>query len=698
MVASTVVLLLLGWPSRDPLASVPVEQLRAIEDLGPWPERLLEALDLEHPGLEAAREAHAQGRTHAAARHVLQYFLDQPRPFIDVDPPFPHRNTALRLADAYLQEDRVLLQNKWGPIVRTPAGRINWGDRGPRNDLEWTWMLNRQGVVLALVEAYAHTGKLDYLHAAETMVIDWITSHPVPRLPDLAGPWRALEAARRVDEAFRPLLAHHPHAAPLSESAHLLLLASLADHGDYLERFHALEGNHLLTEMTKLLHLSLLFPEFKNAPSWRAYALDKLHRETQAQVYPDGAHKELSNHYQRVVLRNYERLHDLLVRAGESEELAWFVPRMEAMWDYYAWMTKPDGTGVLNNDSDEEPNARVLLDGVRQFGREDWRYLATAAEAGIPSNGPRSRFFPWAGHAVMRDGWEPSGQWAYLDFGFYGTDHQHDDRLHLSLSAGAPGGIAQNFLLDNGRYTYRPGPDRDYFAGPRAHNIILLNGQGTEQPPLKARERIPAVAAIQPDHDFFRAEASYPRLGRHVRGVFYKRGEYWLVFDGLQVYGHQHAETLWHFGPNVTLTKEGDAGGILATASDEWAKGAALWVLPAPQPRADWQLHLEQGWHAYEYNRKLEAPMLRYETYLRGPRTVAWLLLPTWPDGPQPPALHRLDAPDGAIAVELNWPDGRTERVVARLFGPELPDEVAGVSTRGEYGWQTTSHVQTTIQ
>ncbi|MGF1485262.1 MAG: heparinase II/III family protein [Opitutales bacterium] len=670
-----------------PLARVPVADLQRIEQLGYWPAKLVEALDLNRPGFEQARALINEGDLHGSCREILRYFLDRPRPFIDIEPVYPFRDAATAQADAWLQDQRVRLQNTWGPVLRDENGRIDWDDRGPRDDLEWTWMLNRQGVSLALIEAYTQTGNLDYLHAAEDMVIDWITSHPVPKFPDFIGPWRALEAARRMDEAYRPLLVHHPHAAPLSESAHLLLLASLAEHGDYLVRFHALEGNHLLTEMTKLLHLALLFPEYKNAPQWKAYALEKLKAETERQVYPDGAHKELSNHYQRVILRNYQRTYDLLVRAEETEALQWFRPRFEDMWDYFAWMTKPDGSGVLNNDSDREPNARILAAGVRQFNRQDWRYVATGGREGTPNEGPLSRVFPWAGHAILRDGWAPDSHWAYFDMGFHGTDHQQYDRLHLSLSVGAPGAVSQNILVDNGRYTYRPGWERDYFVGPRAHNVILVDGQGSERPPLQALEPVPHYAHLEADYDFLRADAEFAQMGRHVRGVFHKRGEYWLIFDGLQVYGHHAAETLWHFAPEIELSQ--DARGLRAEATGPKAGGIGLRMIPLPETDSEWTLTLSTGWHSVEYNEKAEAPMATYASRLAGPRTVAWLLWPEHAGSPGLPEFRRLEAPPGSVAVELSWPDGRTDQIAARLFGPKLPSDWMGTSNDGQFAFRS---------
>ena len=49
----------------------------------------------------------------------------------------------------------------------------------------------------------------------------------------------------------------------------------------------------------------------------------------------------------------------------------------------------------------------------------------------------------------MRDGWHERAHWAWFDAGPWGIAHQHNDKLHLSVSP-----FGRDVLVDTGRYNY----------------------------------------------------------------------------------------------------------------------------------------------------------------------------------------------------------------------------------------------------
>ncbi|WP_232767513.1 heparinase II/III family protein, partial [Geminisphaera colitermitum] len=356
-------------------------------------------------------------------------------------------------ADAALL-DTYTLQGITATQPRLSNGGYDWDWRGPNKDPEWAWFFNRHAIFQNLLDAYRKTGDTRYRDHLLATLNDWIAAHPPPRAISFSAAWRPLEAARRVMESWIPTwrqLRDDPAAFPPERRARFL--QSLHDHGNHLRHHHAFAGNHLITEMLALAELSLTLPDLPDALEWRDYALTRLARAYDEQVYPDGAHKELSTHYQRVVALNYQQLLTLLRTSGQTDLARAWEPRVRRLWEYFAAVMKPDGTNPLNNDSDTEA-------------------VATLLRAYSPDTLPptHSTHLPYAGQTIFRSRLSPLHLWAFFDTGPRGTDHDHADRLHFSLS------IDRNdFLVDNGRYTYTPGPFRDYFAGPSAHNVVLLN-------------------------------------------------------------------------------------------------------------------------------------------------------------------------------------------------------------------------------
>ena len=88
---------------------------------------------------------------------------------------------------------------------------------------------------------------------------------------------------------------------------------SVWEHGWRLRHFHR-TGNWLIMEMNGLAQIGLLYPQFVDAPAWKAYAFERLTEELDVQVYPDGFQIELSTGYHQVDILNYQWLIDVCRR------------------------------------------------------------------------------------------------------------------------------------------------------------------------------------------------------------------------------------------------------------------------------------------------------------------------------------------------------------------------------------------------
>lgn len=590
---------------------------------------LIGALDLNRPGLATIDAQIATGAMRQAAASFLRYAKTRALEPSLRPAHWGARDLHLRRAQLALS-DRFELQDVSHQQPRRPDGGLDWRHRGPNGDPEWSWFLNRHGHFHSLLVAWEHEHDARYLAIIEEQLVDWIHSHPWPGRFSLSAAWRPLEAARRVVYAWLDLCFPSGGDPLLSDDALELLWKSIGEHGELLRHHHTAKGNHLLTEMRALATIALAWPEFSKAPGWLDYAVRTFEEQLHIQTYPDGAQTELSNHYQRITALEAQQLWDLLAAFDLKQRAPKLGERLTLMWDYFASTMRPDGQGPLNNDGSLDQsltNLRTLRGStcsdrvrfIRSFGAE--------GEAPAPV---ASRYFAWAGQAITRDDWtNPHGRWARFDLGPHGTDHQHADYLNIELTAGR-----RTLLADPGRFTYKPGAHRDYFAGPAGHNVVRIDGQGTTEPPDKVAHPLPAIAEFAADTQCFAGRAAFP--GNSVTGtpgvpwtrvLFYRPGEYWLVIDHIALNRSATVSAGWHFGPTCTVRTNGSSA-----MTDDTGKSN---LLIKPAVPADWRLTLlrgqehpePRGWYSRNYNGIEPCTVADYQGPGSGPLTFAWLLL-----------------------------------------------------------------------
>jgi heparinase II/III-like protein len=524
-----------------------------------FPERvesLFAALDVDRPGLESVKQSLADGNRVAACEALLDYYRNgTSAKWLRGSLPEPGAGTVAG-AEPVL-DDTFTFYTLTSKVPRTATGGLDWHYRGPNDDREWAWALNRHSHLAKLLKAYQSTGNPTYVRSYDENIRDWVTSNPYPGRKSSTGPWRGLEAhfrVRRWAEGFYAL----QDSAELSPAARILLLSSIPEHAHYLRNFHADSGNWVAMEMNALAVAGVCWPEFREAQAWLDYAIETLSPEFASQVYPDGAQKELTSHYHLVTLANFEPFLQTVKRGGRKlpDE---FSKTIERMWNYTAYSMRPDGHGPLNNDSDLDNNRGRVLDRAKDLDRDDWAYIATNGQRGKRPEGQPSVVFPWAGQLVTRSGWEADAHWAFFDFGPMGIGHRHWDKLHLSVAA-----FGRDLLVDSGRYTYVGGPFRDYFTGSAGHNLILVDGRGQNEHDSETESPFDRQYRIEEDYDI--ASGTFDKgfkevEGRveHTRTVVYVRGKYWVVIDNIETDRPRRVQPLWHFHPECTVAVEGNS-------------------------------------------------------------------------------------------------------------------------------------------
>ena len=545
---------------------------------------------------------------------------------------------------------------------------------------EWTWQLSRHPEWAILGERYHATGDERYAKAFVEYFESWVHQALVPENANGGATlcWRTIEAGIRMGGVW-PWTLHSFYQSPhFSDDVLVDWYKSVWEHGWRLRNFHR-TGNWLIMEMNGLAQISILYPQFNDAPAWQEYAFNRLVDELQAQIYPDGWQVELSTGYHQVDINNYQWLIDVC-QAYDVPIPPEFRSSMEKMHAVNVLMMMPDGRLPDLNDGGWHPVSKLMESAVADYpGRQDFLWARTQGAQGRPPQ-ETSHAFEYAGYYVMRSGWQPDALWAVLDGGHFGYGHQHEDKLNLLLHA-----YGRRLLTEGGNYAYDDSEMRRYVLSTRAHNTIRVDGQDQNRRIAYNREafdvQLPSdgLLRIAPEADVALGvyDEGYGPLAtirvRHERKViFLKQGVGALrscvvVVDRLapEGPGEHRLQVLWHLDAGQVETQ-----GEMVVSADGGRPNLA--ICPAVEGGLQVQVVSGQeapefqGWKAIKNHQQGEyepTPTALYEAVFHGPIRLVTLLYPT-PAGVACPVAGVSAGTGGAdTAIRIRLTDG-TEQVL----------------------------------
>lgn len=620
--------------------------------------RLFEALDLDRPGLEQVKAAVSRQDLPVACDALLAYYRDGKSMAWLRTAKAPEPTTQRDAAGDAILKDTFTFNSVTGLQARRKDGGLDWHYTGPKDEIEWGALINRHGWFGDLLAAWRRTGNAEYPACFDVHIRDWILANPKPEGKNHHSPWSEIQVGIRL-MGWPSQFYGFQQAAAFTPAGRILMLSSIPEHA---ERCPSIGGNWGVIVMRGLAGAAVYWPEFKDAGKWFDRASAHLTRAIKRVAHPDGVQIEMSYDYHNVCVECFEPLIDLAGKAGR-ELPADYRALIDRMWDYSVYSLRPDGQCPPTGDSDIVDCTGRVLGAAAAGKRNDWLYVATGGQRGARPPGPPSRVWPDSGQMVMRSGWDRAAQWAYFDTGPLGGWHGHYDNLHLSVFA-----FGRSLLVDGGRYTYKDDAWRGYFRGSASHNVVLVDGQGQNDPGNGAS--LQGNHAIRERFDFARGHfaAGFGQIkdATHTRAVVYIRGICWVVFDRLAVEKPRTIEPLWHFHPDCTVRAEGSS-----VASTDKDKGN-LRIVPAGGP--PWQLRIVkgqeeptiQGWNSQAYNTKQASATAVYQAKIDCPTTFAWVLLPAL-GMPGQLAAEMLPSPDGAARVKVTLPGGKIYEVAVRL-------------------------------
>lgn len=499
-----------------------------------------QAIALDKPGLEAAKQAVANNDVAAARLALANYYRQRQSPRY-------YRGWADRPSVAEQQSatyntsaaDKVVAHFLSSCGVPHQFGdHIDWSINPTKLKYnEWTWQLSRHPFWRTLVDAYWQTGKELYAQEFVKQMTAWVEDNPVPVNSSGNGAgsrWRTIEGGIRTAGVWPDCFFRLIGSPVFTDDAVVTMLKSFLEHARHL-RAHPTSNNWLAMEMNGLFHIAVLFPEFRDASEWQNYAAGRLYEEMELQVYPDGAQVELATGYHGVSLINFLGTYNI-AKHNNVELPGDYMQRMERQYAYYLNIMMPDGRMPALNDAGWGAVRGSLAEGFSHFPeRTDFQYLATSGQQGsVPTF--TSIWMPYAGWAIMRSGWEADDLYMHFEVGPFGAGHQHEDKLSMIASA-----YGRRLLTEGGIYAYDTSAWRRYVLSARAHNVVMVDNleqqrRGNSDTYLNAEPM--SNRWISNDvFDFAEGwftEGYGPKRDNtvtHYRAVLFLKPECWLVWD-----------------------------------------------------------------------------------------------------------------------------------------------------------------------
>ncbi len=443
---------------------------------------------------------------------------------------------------------------------RLPADR-HWSrvsDFG-HGDIKVVWELSRFGFVYPLVRAYWRTGDERYPELFWRLVEDWRAKNP----PNLGPNWKCGQETTFRIMAWIFGLYGFANAEATTPERLLTLAQMLAVSGERIagNLGYALsqQNNHGVSEGVGLWTLGLLFPQFRQAATWRERGREVLEELGQALIYEDGSFAQHSVNYHRLVLHDYL----WAMRLGEIHEQP-FSPalyRRVAQAGRWLYLLQDDATGWVplygQNDGalilplstcdylDFRPVVQavhVLTSGQRVLAEGPWDeallwlFGPSALRSPLKPELKGNLHAPMGGYYTLRS----SQGFLFTRCGRLRHRPSQADMLHVDLWW-----RGQNIALDPGTYSYNaPAPWDNALARTRYHNTLTVDDQDQMErvgpflwlPWVQGQVRRQASAPQGEVHYWEGDHDGYHRLTDPVtyrRAIVQLPGEAWLIIDDL---------------------------------------------------------------------------------------------------------------------------------------------------------------------
>jgi hypothetical protein len=463
---------------------------------------------------------------------------------------------------------------------------INWefnpvDSKDPRFSNEWTYGTNRMYFWNTMGNAYWSTLDEKYTMEWIAQMTSWVKGYPVVVSDNRYGTkltWRTIESGIRMAGSWMNAYYYFLSSPSFTPEANATFVKGVIEHGQRLEKITIAKpdrsGNWITMECNGLGTIGILFPELKEAENYRIVAFDRLDKELDKQVYPDGAEVELTTGYHQVSRSNFMELAKL-AQMNNFPLPTKYMDKLKKMYEFNLNMMDP--TGILPPFNDAEPTrtSSSLKEAYSIWKDEEFLFGATLGKEG-KKPAYDSYYFNWAGYYVMRSGWNYNDNCLYFDAGPVGYGHEHEDMLNLYLYS-----RGRILLTEPGTYSYDLSKWRRFALSTYSHNTIIVDGKEQHRGDIPGskllREPLNNPWVTSPLFDYGRGiyssgyqENKYKPVSyapreyvgpkdtsiSHTRHVIFLRPYYYLAVDFLEGKGKHLYES--HFNLNAPDAKIND--------------------------------------------------------------------------------------------------------------------------------------------
>ncbi len=489
-------------------------------------------INLVYPGLEKVNTLFNAAKYDEAAKELLNYYRNRKNikhPDFNVGDEARFRGKDIGKANQ-IKADNALthqFQPQKGYGYFDYGKDINW-EFWPVKDNEVRWQLHRVTWWQPMGMAYRSSGDEKYAKEWIFQFRDWARKNALGLSTENDRyAWRPLEVSERTQSlpgSFNLFV-----ASPNFTPAFLLEFLNLFNQqADYIPAHYSTEGNHLLFEAQRVLGAGSIFPELKNAESWRKSGIEVLNREIKLQVFADGTQWELSPTYHVASIDIFMKAYNSAKMAGVAKEFPdTYIKTIENMAVATAKISFPDYNNPMFGDSWLNEKAGR----IKQF--QSWaklfpdnnllKYFATDGKEGATDY--LSTALTNAGFYTFRNGWNDKSTVMIVKAGPPGEFHAQPDNGTFELWV-----KGRNFTPDTGCYIYSGDAEitkmRNWYRQTRVHSTLTLDNQNmvitkAQQNKWETGKNLDILTYANP---------SYADLN-HQRTVLFIDQKYFLVID-----------------------------------------------------------------------------------------------------------------------------------------------------------------------
>jgi len=614
-------------------------------------EKFAERIDWNLPALKEAAMLHAQGKDEEAFHQVIGHFRSRKNPvYLFTAEEAGACDDPLVMKEAKDTMEHVFYGHAFGK-------EIHWMENPTEptsHDDEFSWSIYRTIFWQPLVRAYAKTKDPSYVREFVQQMRSFVSFWPVePFMKDdvyaqsftfPGHAWRTIETGIRIYTTWLPCFEVFRACPAFDDESFMIFLNAMYDHAEFLSSHysnHKSSSNWLSMEVTALLQIGIMFPEFKQSKIWYNLAYRRMAHEVLYDFDEEGIHMERTPVYHMVAAISFLQAY-LLLQANNLPTPPYMFPLLEKSAVYVMRLVKPDLSTPMIGDADREDLTTSRADSsayegmnlsffpddlnelrayfrlmARLTGRKDFLWFASQRKEGCPPAELDSNLRE--GIYVMRSGFDPKDSYLLvhgvsLERGEKST-HSHVDQGHVEAQI-----QGEDVLIDCGRFIYNRSVWKDwrkYFTFQGAHNTLDVDGHEMGVTPGQT-ERMRGVRtfchAFEKRKEYWLIDVSHNGYAYLDDPVFFRRkvlrlpDESLVIFDritGLGQADHQFREN-FNFAPGVMETD----GKAFAYTTKQGTRFSCSFFSDAPISTTVLRGSEEPkgGWVSYGYSKKEPIP------------------------------------------------------------------------------------------